>query len=433
MILSHRLLLGVAREDITPKIGSRIFGYNPHHISEAIHDRLTASAFAFECGGERAMLITVSVCELDTGLNAGLRGEIGKKHDLNPDSIIIAATHTHSGPATVDMTGWGGVDMEYFDEIFRPAVLSAADAAFSGLRPVTMGVGVGDSLVGVNRRELKPDNRVVLGQCPWGCFNPKMTVLSFKDESGSVVAAIVHYGAHGTAAGITPFISRDWPGLMTDALDAVTGGISAFFNGPEGDVGPRLSNGLTVGNMSYVEELGRIAAQDAVRIFNTITDYRDVDIASVSAEVSLPLQPLIPYETAAARCEELSGQTINIGRQMLEYFRTVKSAHESGYQEEPSRSFTQTAVRIGNIAFVSFPYELFSEIGLRVAQELPALHVLSLSNANGAMGYFPTHDQLCRVGYEIECFLYNQVQAYTEDADYRLMRETLRTLALLKK
>ena len=49
------------------------------------------------------------------------------------------------------------------------------------------------------------------------------------------------------------------------------------------------------------------------------------------------------------------------------------------------------------------------------------------------MGYFPTQDQLCRGGYEIECFLYNQVQAYTEDADYRLMRETLRTLALLKK
>ncbi len=50
---------------------------------------------------------------------------------------------------------------------------------------------------------------------------------------------------------------------MTDAVEKESGAITAFFNGPEGDVGPRLSNGRTVGDLRHVHELGKMAAKDA--------------------------------------------------------------------------------------------------------------------------------------------------------------------------
>ena len=72
-----------------------------------------------------------------------------------------------------------------------------------------MGVANGNSFVGINRRELTEENKIKLGQNPWGCFNPKMTVISFADEHGTAVANMIHYGAHGTAAGKNQEITRD--------------------------------------------------------------------------------------------------------------------------------------------------------------------------------------------------------------------------------
>lgn len=433
--MEQKLLMGAAREDITPRIGSRIFGYSPNQYSEFVRDGLTATALAFQSGERRTMMITVSVCEVDTGLMRELRREIGGMIDIDPDAIIIAATHTHSGPALISHIGWGDIDYEYYDEIFRPRVLAAARKAAEAMQPVTMGIGQGECMVGINRRELREDNSIVLGQNPWGCFNPVMTVIDFRTGEGRTLASIVHYGAHGTAAGVSPAISRDWAGHMTDALDEVSGGITAFFNGPEGDVGPRLSNGKTVGggNLAYVEEMGRMAAADAVRIYKSISEYRDADTDASSASLSLPLKPRISREEAGKKSEEYKEQKINCGRQMLEYFRKVAASYENGYQEKTHRSFEQTIVRVGSVAFAGFPYELFSEIGLRIDQAEKEMNVLSLSNANGDLGYFPTQDQLCRGGYEIDCFLYNEVQGYTDDADYQLMRVTLDHLKKMKQ
>ena len=219
---------------------------------------------------------------------------------------------------------------------------------------------------------------------------------------------------------------------MIDALDGVSGGITAYFNGTEGDVGPRLSNGCTTGNLSSIEEIGRIAAADAVRIFSSIREYGDADLDFSTSTISLPLKPRASYEEAVQKCEELKNEDCNLGLHMLTHFQKVKASYEEGYEEMASRSFDQTIVRIGKFAFPSFPYELFSEIGMRINQAEPDLTVLSLSISNGDRGYFPTQDQLCRGGYEIDWFLYSQVQALTEDSDHQLVLSTLENLKKVK-
>ena len=148
----------------------------------------------------------------------------------------------------VSNPGWGELDEEYCNCVFRPAFLRAAEDAFDNMQEVTVGMASGKSEVGVNRRELNKENAIVLGQNPQGIYNPEMSVVSFKNNTGEVVANIIHYGCHGTSAGIITAISRDWEGVMCDLLEKHSGGMSAFFNGPEGDVGPRISNGKTAGH-----------------------------------------------------------------------------------------------------------------------------------------------------------------------------------------
>lgn len=426
--MDKKLLMGVGRSDVTPEIGGRLFGYRPDWYSKSVNDRLTASAFYFEQGDLKTLMVTVCVCLLDTTVTDRLRALIEEKYNINKNNILISATHTHSGPDTCNMPGWGWIDREYCDNILEPAVLKAVNEAVTSSQPVKMGVATGESKVGINRRQLNEDNSVGLGQCEWAPYNPQMTVISFKNEADRVVGNIIHYGCHGTCAGLNVEVSRDWSGVMTDALEEATGGITAFFNGPEGDVGPRLSNGQTTAELPFIYEVGTIGATDAKSIFNKITEYKDVTLATTSETLKIPYDKRISYEEALAGCEQYSHDSINKDKQMAVYFTKVKESYEGDYTEKEADLVEQVIIRIGDVAFAGFPYELFSEIGMRINKATPHLHVLSLSNTNGTKGYFPTQDQLCRGGYEVTMFKYNGVQCLADDADYHLMKETLRNL-----
>ena len=429
----EKLLVGIARRDITPEVGCQLFGYRPDLYSDGVNDRLTATAFVFTCGEINALMITVSVCLLDNEVTDFFRCEIEKKYNIPKENILISATHTHTGPSTINMPGWGDIDRVYYEEILKPQVLSAVEEAINSKQEATVGIGVGKSKLGINRRHLNYLNYADLGQSEWGVYNPKMTVISFKNKAGKVFGNIIHYGCHGTVAGLSTKISRDWAGVMTDALEGESGAITAFFNGPEGDVGPRISTGGTTADLSYIYEVGNIGAKDAVNIYNTIKEYKACTISTVSRELTLPYAKRISYEEAKKGCEQFSLESINCDKQMAVYYNKVKDSYENGYIEKENFKLEQNVIRIGEAAFVGFPYELFSEIGLRVNEHIKDLHILSLSNTNGSLGYFPTQDQLCRGGYEIKMFKFNDVQSLVDDADFHLMSETIETINNLER
>lgn len=428
------LLLGIGREIITPEIGGNLYGYAPDVYSETLHDDLTATAFAFTYGETKAMLISITLGSIMTGHAAKLRQDIEAKTGIPANNIIISATHTHTGPIMESSEGWGNFDEKYYYDIFEPAALKAAETAYKTQEAVTMGYAVDKSLVGINRRELTLKNEIALGQCSWGPYDPRMTILSFKNKEGKIVGNIISYGCHGTAAGKATAISRDWSGIMTDELEAHTGGITAFFNGTIGDAGPRLSNGKTTANIALMEEHGKFAAADAIRIFEQIKDYETVSVSTCSDTLKIPVEPRMPYEEVCKQYDpELEKTLINLARKEQSFLRRVKESYENGYQEVSHKELFQIIIRIGKFAFVPFPYELFSVIGLRIKQATTDLNVLTLSLANGTEGYFATQDQVCRGGYEIGSFKTGLVQPYPDDADFYLVNETLRNLQNLER
>ena len=423
--------LGVGRKIITPKIGAALCGYYPDLFSNSVNDDLTVTAFYFKSDSHTALLITATVCEINTSLCDKLRAELEAMSSVPVSNIILCATHTHSGPNLMGQFGWGDIDTEYLETVFRPRLQEAVREAIDHIQPVRMGVGVGESLVGINRRELTYDGKLLLGQNPWGPFDPKMTVLSFIGKDNQCVANIIHYGAHGTGSGINVEITRDWSGVMTDRLEAESGGITAFFNGPEGDVGPRLTNGETTANLQMALELGGVAAQDAVRIWHTIRGYVTPTFSTLCASTSVPLSPRIPLDEARAGYEAHKEHTVNWLAAKAEHYRQILETYENGEEDAPFMYFPQTLIRLGEITFVSFPYELFAEIGLRIAREVKNNRILSLSNANGADGYFATQDQIVRGGYEIDMFLNGKPQGFRPDGDTHLVGETLKNISKL--
>jgi hypothetical protein len=428
--MSEKLFLGVAQEIITPKVGTNLYGYRPDVVSTAVGDDLTATAFYFEQAGEQAFMISVTVASINNDLTQEILGEIERKTGVSADKCILHSIHTHSAPNLTGTYGWGDVDREYYEQIFLPGVLKAVEKAKESVCAVTMGVGVSESYVGINRRELRADNVVYLGQNPWGAFDPKMSVISFFDER-ECVANMVHYGCHCTAAGTNYEISRDWAGVTCDMLSEVSGGVTAFFNGPEGDVGPRLSNGLTVGyqHVRYAWEHGAIGGRDAVNTYKSIRGKSsDVKLKVSTKTICVPLEPRISREQAQEGYAKFNGNTVNLDGAKRKYYEDVLASYSEGYVDAKTKQFKQTIIKIGDVVFLSFPYELFSEIGLRIAREGIAPHCLSLSNTNGSEGYFVSQDQICRGGYEIDMFKTGRLQPYADDADFYLIKESINHL-----
>lgn len=426
--MHNALYLGAAEAIITPLMGTPLFGYNPGPYAEEVHDDLTATVFYFKSGDTEALLVSITVACLSTALSDEIRAKLSEALSVPRSHIMLCATHTHSGPATADAVGWGEVNRTYCDSILIPQIITAATKAFSTAVPVKMGVGVGKSHVGINRRQLLINNGTTLGQNPWGPFCSDMTVISFRAEDGSTVANLIHYGAHCTATGKNNTVTRDWPGVMTDCLAELTGGITAFINGPEGDTGPRLINGKTIGSVQLMEALGGEAAQDAVRIYKSIRYFEDAPVFCKEGTLRLPLTRRATVEEAEKQLEPYKDKETSTAIMIKDHVQAVLDAWANHLPEEEYREVRQTIFRIGKVAFIGFPFEVFAEIGLRLCVESAIPYTLPLSCTNGTEGYFPTEEAIIRGGYEIRQFLYRHIQSLTHNADWHLITETLKNM-----
>ena len=419
------LYAGFAREDITPEIGTALYGYRPGNYSTNLHDPLFLNAVCFEQSGTRFLIFNYDLCLIETELSKSMRKMISEITSVPYNNIILSAIHTHSGPNVAGEPGWGEIDHKYIDGILIPMTKKVAERVSSSLVPVKLGIGTTSSMVGMNRRMILEDGTVVLGQNPWGPYDPNMTVMSFADiNTNKPVFNIIHYGCHGTAFGETPDISRDWAGIMVDRLEEISEAPSFFMNGAIGDVGPRITNGWTGGGMSYAEELGGIASRDAINAWRTIKEWRVApEMKILSSQIKLPYRSLPSKEYCEEEIAKVKDPESLINIFFLEYQHMVdvKEVYDKNIPIPDYLYMDQTILAIGPILFLPLPYEFFSEISLRIRQYSPYAYTLLLSNCNGSEGYFPTMDAIPRGGYEVKSFVSGHAFTLTDDADQKLI------------
>lgn len=418
-----KLKLGVAREIITPPVGTRLYGYSPDIYSTSVNDDLTVTAFCFVQGEIGALLLSITVCEIRTSLCDSIRELLSKETGVPKENIMLCATHTHSGPDVAGTEGWGSIDNEYVDTVLVPKLVKASKTACENLKNVKCVLRQGESRVGINRRQLFFDNRVDFGQNPYGCVNLTMSIVSFEDEGSKTVANIVHYGCHGTCAGPNTEITRDWSGLMTDALEKESGGVTAFVNGTMGDVGPRISNGKTTGDISYVYELGEIAARDVLAIFKGKGTYSDNTLSVGENVIGIDLKDRMCLVDAETMYEKYKDKNVNLDGLMKSHLEEVIGLEKQGVPSEKQFEIRQSVLCVGDVVLTGIPFEMFSETGFRICEAVTDKRVLCISNTNGFEGYFATEDALCRGGYEVSMYLYSRPQKFCDNADWYLMKQ----------
>jgi len=94
------LEVGAASVIITPKLGTQILGAGiPDQPARTVRDELEANALLLGDGAESVLLVSCDLAALSSDYVATARAEMAEASGVPERNVIIACTHTHSGPS----------------------------------------------------------------------------------------------------------------------------------------------------------------------------------------------------------------------------------------------------------------------------------------------------------------------------------------------
>jgi hypothetical protein len=388
---------GYAKSDVTPHEPVFMGGYDLRNApSDGVHgnDKLYVRCLVFDDGSQKVMFIEGDVIGIHD--HDELRKRISAVSGIPSANILLGDVHNHAAPAP------GAKGENNWERQFAAALEATAQKAVSSLQPVRIAPGDGHSRIAMNRRHVVPadsDSPVTfdenarsqsfgkfktdtpvnihefggamrLGANPAGPIDDAVQLVRIDTEGGRPLAVMIHYACHGTSlGGRNSKVSGEWMGRMQEYVEKETGAGAIYVQGAAGDINPRVVGGLdgNEDNVSRTWALGEEIGREVVRVYKTLSP------APASASI------------------EVAAREIRLPRTYRELFEDFKST---------AVLTPTTAVRIGDLMWVTFPGELFHAIGQRVKAACPASHAFLMGYTNGYIGYFPEQKDFAEGGYE---------------------------------
>ena len=423
-----RLCAGAATTDITPEMGIQLAGdIGRHRPVEEVRERLHAHALVLEREGRRCCLLSLDLLGVTNAWAAAIRQRAHERFGLEPDAVMVHVTQNHSAPTIGHFFIRDECDLfppehpwlRGGDERYnRPAVdgiLAAIGEASNRLQPVTAAAGRRmDGRVAFNRRFVLRDGTVrthppacdpSILHCE-GPTDPEVGVMTFTDDGGRVVAALLHHTCHPTHGYPTRYVIADWPGAWADGVRAELGGqcVPLVLNGCCGNVSP--SDHLHPSQTRDHREMGRKLTASTVAALGQMSPLDASTLDWVSQVIPIPIRTLDPAQVGAARkliADHPEPMWRDESKTSVEwdwvYAASVLDLHEST-QREPTYPYEIQAVRIGDAAVLALMGEPFVEAQLRIKLESPTAHTMVAHMCNGFVGYVPTKRAFAGGGYE---------------------------------
>lgn len=402
---------GFARIDITPAAPVWMDGMIRAHPSAGVHDLIFAKALVLSAGPRPAdgfAICSLDVCGLATADCTAIRQAVEKQTGIPCDRIILAATHSHSGPATI---GFFGNREDAYLRALKEKIVAAIQKAASALAPAAAGIGSGrEETISHYRRLLADDGHVVMNWEPWpverivkplGVIDPEVGVLKIvsTDAPAKPLGILFNHAGHpNVMSGDNYLITPDYPGRAETLVEKELGGTAVFVNGAQGTMD---INGLKDRDWAGVERVGRALADAVIETAGKINAIPGVRLRSACGRYSIPARKVTEAEKAWA--DSILKQTGGALKPVADgvgddykaklFLRLWDNRHQK-------ISMEQICLAIDDCAFLGFPGELFTEIGMRIKAESPFRHTYILGLANGCVGYVPTRKAIREGGYE---------------------------------
>ena len=428
------LSAGVGRAVITPPVGIAMVGFAGRPPADGVHDELLATALVLAergPGGDaeadsRVALVTLDLLWVPAEATAAIKGQVEQATGIPPARVFLACSHTHYGPVVSPPREGDDTAIALAYQAALPHYVGGAVAiADAARRPVTLAAGRGGVRIGINRRERRPDARIVLGQNPQGPIDPEVQVWRLDAADGTPVepgappgwlqrgpapvAVLVNYACHPVSLGSqTRRLSADFPGVARAVVERLVGGTALYVQGACGNINP----GLMGPDWEHPRLLGHALGAEAAKVALLAQPIAGTPLLVARETVAFP--GLLPASVEAGReriaqleadREKLAAQAGNAGARWwnargLERARQALAALERG---EPLLVEGDLSVlRLGEAALACNPSELFCEFGLAIKAAAPFPWTAVAGYTDGSTGYFPTRASYPEGGYEVE-------------------------------
>lgn len=373
------LRVGYGETIITPPPGTDLtgFGFYLDRKAETVLDDLKVRALHLEGRKERLLIVSCDLLGLSVARSDRIRDELAAAFDLPARNILLASTHTHSGPATEPMAGLGRVNRNYVGHL-PEAIARAAELAASSGKEAEFGFSAeAVEPIGYNRR-LRSFEEID----PW----LKVGVFRLKDQR----IFLLNYACHAVTLGPTKAASADWPGALVREVES-GGDRCLFLQGFCGDIDPVAYLNRRLGATTVDLELyGRILASRARKAADLAVLEKDPGLKSAEARIRLPL--LVPDRRGLrkeARASLESGREFPKVRSIIDNWRSRAEKKHADFRRSPwMENIPLQAMGIGGLKILGLPGEVFCAYGLKLRRSWPSL--MTAGYANGDIGYLPT-------------------------------------------
>ncbi|NLE77073.1 MAG: hypothetical protein GX605_10040, partial [Chloroflexi bacterium] len=307
------LLAGAAALDVTPPLGAPLLGYWYGRQASGLHDPLQAKALVLALDDALAAIVTVDVCLLTRQWIDESARLIQKRSGIPRERLLVACSHTHTGPATTRLFGHEECPPSYREFLCR-RLADVVEVARQALRPARAAAAQGNAPgLAFNRRLLRPDGKVHShkpGEAltaeplhPAGPVDDAIRLLYLEDaENRQPLAVLANFALHPDTMGGAA-ISADYPGVLAGTLAHMLGGRPTvlFANGPCGDINhlDPLRSGEPY-DSRHAMRIGQTLAAQAYAATRRLTWLRAASLAGGRESVTLRVRTPEPEQVQAA-------------------------------------------------------------------------------------------------------------------------------------
>ena len=394
------LRASAGKVDLRPQAGQWMTGYGGRvDPAEGTHDPIMARAVALDDGSNRLVVVACDLLGFSPAYVETVRKRVRQKIGLPEHSLLIACTHTHSGPASMPMRGQMGMVDNKWLRTTQMLLVNLICDLIKDLEPARLAWGTTRVPgIGFNRQDSTRD------------VDTELVALTVERPDGSTIATIVNYATHAVVLGPQNLLfSGDFPGAVARQLDEMTGGVGLYLQGACGDVDPvtQIQKGWGRGTFQDCEDIGKRLAHAAIESFNNKPRISTVAVNSRRRNVQLPLDPapslseidVLIDQFKREKKEAAAGSKPDRVREwtskaMLEWARALRLKLLSDCV--PTHLDVEVYVaRINELRMVGLPFETYTDIGLGIKQGVKSklgrdVPVMFVGYANGLYGYCPT-------------------------------------------
>lgn len=420
--------VGYDRQVVSPDEPIPLGGYSnePQRFHTAITEDFCVTAVAYSDGDTTVLTIGTDLCTLTDMFAIEGRQRVSKVTGVPEDRIFIAATHTHSAPAL------GRREYEcivrYTEKILVHMELTAK-TAIEDLKPAKIFTGsietehlnfvkhykmrdratgeiscIGDQY-GTEKGKIYMDHMTKA--------DPTLHIVKFTREGGKdVVLANFRAHPHFTGGYYKYDLSSDYIGAFRMALEAMYDGHVVYFQGASGNInsstrmsGERRfstcrSHGMALAAYAY-ECLGRNMKEVAPAPIKTKQLHFYADINHTMNHLAKEGQRIWEMwrETYdKAKCEEDAAQ---FGMHSI-YHAWAVYANSTRTKEKDGLMILNAVQLAEQLAFVTFPGELFDSLSVRMEEASPFNTTLLLGYCYHHINYLPSMAAFKYGSYEVD-------------------------------